>query len=365
MKRILKVLLLIMMVYLPLKVNAASIAISCPESVTVGETFTCTVTGHHNSLAGLKSSINYAGIEYMEVSNLTGSNMFITTNSELDGAFDIATASKDLARYTFKAISSGNASINVVCQEIIDGTDFSSVSCTGDNKTILIKDAVIQNPEPVLPPPNKPAIKNSDATLKGIELSAGTINFVSNIFIYNVEVDYSVENINVRPIANNNKAKVQISGNTLLEVGNNLIKINVTAEDGTTNIYTLNITRKEKNEKSNNQVKNILIENYNLNFDKDKKEYDLLINNEDSLTINVDLEDDLTKYEIIGNKNLKNKSKIIIKIIAEDEIIDEYKVNIIKTSTKSLSVSLTISILFNAISVSTLFYLLIKNKIRN
>jgi len=349
MKKIIRVILLFMILYLPVKVSAASIKINCPNSVTVGDTITCTVTGYHTSLAGLKASVTYSGMNYSNVSNLTGSNMFVVTKTELDGAFDVANTSKALAKYTFKASAKGNAKISISCQEIIDGTDFSSVSCGSASKTIEIKAKEVAPPVP----------KSSDATLKKIEISTGNIKFKSDEYEYNLEVDYETNKIEVNGILNDSKATVKLEGETNLTVGNNVLKLNVTAEDGITKkTYTLNIRRKEKVLSTNSEVKNITVNNYDIGFQKLKKEYDLTISNEKYLTINIELEDEFAKYEIIGNKNLENGSVITIKITAENGNTNQYIINIIKEKnlTDILSLCLIISVFLN---ISLLISLLI------
>ena len=223
------------------------------------------------------------------------------------------------------------------------------------------------DPDPVTPPisptPKPEAPKNSDSTLNNIVVNDNRINIVANQYVYDIQVENSVDTVNIEATANNNQAIIKGLGIKNLNVGKNSISINVTAEDGISkNTYTINVTRKEEVASSNLRVKNISINNYNFNFDASKKEYELSISDEDYLTINVELEDKNAKYEIIGNKDLKNKSIIIIKVLAEDGSTNEYKINIAKpvNITKNLSISLTISILFNIFLWSILMHLVIK-----
>ena len=70
----------------------------------------------------------------------------------------------------------------------------------------------------------------------------------------------------------------------------------------------------------------ITIEGYDLNFDENKKNYKLLIGNEDSLDIKVNRDND--EYFIGGNRDLKNGS--IITITIKDETKTTYVINIKK-----------------------------------
>jgi uncharacterized protein (TIGR02145 family) len=93
------------------------------------------------------------------------------------------------------------------------------------------------------------AAASSDANLKSITLSAGagvlSPAFHADSTAYTVNVGYSVSSISVTGAANHSAATVV--GNvtdTALAVGNNTIKVTVTAEDGTTTkTYTVTVIR--------------------------------------------------------------------------------------------------------------------------
>lgn len=173
--------------------------------------------------------------------------------------------------------------------------------------------------------------KSNDATLKSLSLSSGKIDFKSDNFLYNVDVDYEVENIEVDAISNDSKAKVEIVKTNVLEVGENTIEIVVTAEDGTKGKYIVIVNRKDKLS-SDASIKDLIIKNYNLEFSSDIYNYDLVIDGEKNLDIEVILNDDKAKYTIKGNNNLKDNSIIEIEVIAEDGSSQIYRININKIS---------------------------------
>ncbi|MBQ8681805.1 MAG: cadherin-like beta sandwich domain-containing protein [Bacilli bacterium] len=173
--------------------------------------------------------------------------------------------------------------------------------------------------------------KSSDATLKSLTLSTGKIAFKKDNFLYSVNVGYEVENIEVEAVTNSDKAKFEINKPDKLVVGDNTIKVIVTAEDGTVATYVVVVNRKEKLS-SDATIKNLVIKNYSIDFKADDYEYDLEIDGEDKLDIEVILNDDRANYKIKGNNNLKNNSIIEIEVIAEDGSNNIYKINIIKLS---------------------------------
>ena len=91
--------------------------------------------------------------------------------------------------------------------------------------------------------------KSSNNFLSNIRLNNGNINFEKNVLEYNINVLYDVDNIEVTAVPEDNKSKIEISGNENLNVGLNKIKILVIAEDGSEREYIINVDKKNKDEK--------------------------------------------------------------------------------------------------------------------
>lgn len=96
--------------------------------------------------------------------------------------------------------------------------------------------------------PISPSSISKDATLafltiKGVDI---TPEFNPNITDYSATVDRDVTEIQVTPMPNNMFASLAISGTKNLQIGLNVVKIEVSAQDGeTTMLYTIHVTRKE------------------------------------------------------------------------------------------------------------------------
>ena len=157
-----------------------------------------------------------------------------------------------------------------------------------------------------------------------------TIVIYSNKEISDAKRDNKLE---VTAIPENPNAVVTITGNDNLSIGKNEITITVVAEDGNKSIYTIYITKKS----NICPIKSIKILNYNLDFNCDKYDYELKINKEDSLNIEIIPNDKKTKVNIYNNDNLKNGDIITIKLKI-DNADYEYHIKIIKINLENVNI---------------------------
>ena len=169
--------------------------------------------------------------------------------------------------------------------------------------------------------------KSSDITLKSLSLSLAKLKFNQNQFLYETNVDYSVENIDITAVPNNNKATISIDKPEKLSIGENIITITVTAEDGTIGKYIIIVNRKEK-PSNDSTIKTLNIKGYTINFDSDTYNYQILIKNEKSLDIEVIPNNSKATFKITGNENLTNNSIITITVTAEDNTQKDYKIKV-------------------------------------
>lgn len=151
---------------------------------------------------------------------------------------------------------------------------------------------------------------------------------------YFVEVENKVKKATIKATSEDDSATVTIDGPKVLEVGDNEYTISVKSESNTTKFYKVIVTRKDKEESSNTDIKSIKIRGYHLNFDKNSKTFYLNIKKEDTeLDITVNTKDKKANYDIEGNENLEDGSVVKIIVTAQNGDTDTYRIIIQKEST--------------------------------
>ena len=98
--------------------------------------------------------------------------------------------------------------------------------------------------------PIRRASISSDATIAFLKVRGTSITpeFNPNITDYSCSVERSVSEVQVSVTTNNLWAAVVINGNQDLNLGDNVVSIDVTAQDGVSRMhYTIHVTRKESN----------------------------------------------------------------------------------------------------------------------
>lgn len=86
-------------------------------------------------------------------------------------------------------------------------------------------------------------IEMANAELENLDIQGFSLypSFKSNIYSYNLNINQEVSNLEIIAVPQNEKAKVEIEGNENLHEGENIIKINVTAEnEETIRTYKIN-----------------------------------------------------------------------------------------------------------------------------
>lgn len=118
-----------------------------------------------------------------------------------------------------------------------------------------------------------------------------------------------------------------IDGDGLFEIkdGENEFIINSNIEGK----YIINVYKNyQKKELEFGKLKNLEIDGYNIDFNSDKYEYDIVINDEDMLNINYELLNDSSYVDVIGNGNFNKETNLIV-INVDD--INTYKIKVHKT----------------------------------
>lgn len=167
-------------------------------------------------------------------------------------------------------------------------------------------------------------INNHILAIENIKIDDNDLipSFDKKISTYN----YYTNNNEVNLIIKKEKSEsVNTEGVIPLKEMINTIKI----ESSKGSIYTINIIKNyDKDYKDKSYLKDLSIDGYKIDFDREKYEYVIVLHDEENLVINYEPSNYDDNVKIIGNGNF-NKSDNLIKIIINDKI--EYKIHALKT----------------------------------
>ena len=207
-------------------------------------------------------------------------------------------------------------------------------------------------------------VVNND--LKSLEVKDYTLEFDKDKTTYTIIVESDVESVLVNAIAEEETAKVKIEGNESLVEGSNTITVTVTGTDSTTKTYTINVIKKGNETEvtdntSNVYLKKLEVKDYDLKFNSKVDYYDVKIKDDvEVLDIIAEPENEEARVEIVGNKNLKNNSRIEIRVILPDGNTKTYTINVFKNNSGTLKIIVTILALLALILATILCIVLIK-----
>ncbi len=200
----------------------ASISISS-ASGNVGDIITITVTiSASDGIDGATIPVSY---DNSIIRPTSGGNSGVVTFSLLDMTYS----------------SSGQVSMDF---EII-GAGTTTLSVTGDARiSVNGYRAEVQGKSSGRVTGNAPSSASSDNTLKSLQISPGTLSpaFSAGTTTYTATVGKDVDELVVSAVANDDKAKVSVSGRRM-DPGRNTTRITVTAENGETRTYIIYTTK--------------------------------------------------------------------------------------------------------------------------
>ena len=173
--------------------------------------------------------------------------------------------------------------------------------------------------------------KSSNANLSNLGITPNDFKgFKAQTTSYNVTVPTDVESVTIYANAQDSKAKISGVGKQNLQTGKNEFEVVVTAEDGTTKTYTLNITRDTSSQNTENVpakytgdgLSSLNIENLELDpkFDTQKYEYTVkYFGEKEKLDINATATDPYYIVEITGNEKLIEGENIINILVSDPD----------------------------------------------
>ena len=184
--------------------------------------------------------------------------------------------------------------------------------------------------------------KSNNNYLKTLSVAEGEFveTFDKEKLEYHVEVESSVNNLNISYEREVDTSKVQIIDNRNFKAGENIVQLKVTAENGNQRIYKIIVNRKQS---ENNYLLNLSTNHGTLQpeFNKEITDYTVEVENEIT-TINVSAtrEDLLSTISGTGEYAIKvGENSIIISVIAENGSVRNYNLNVIRklNSNKNLA----------------------------
>jgi len=248
--------LFLSLLFVPNIVRAASanVSISAPGSVYVGDTVNVSVTvSSGSSLGSWDFTVGYDDSKLAYSSSTSGASQTAAGYAQGGGQTSVTYT------WTFKAIDSGSASFNVNGINVYAFDDDSQMSIGGSTSTSI---------NVVRPSSggssggsnggsggsgnngaNQPDYNyeySDDNSLSYLNVEGFDISFDPSITEYSVSVPNDTKKVSVGATANDGKASVSGIGDYEVSEGSNKIEVLVTAENGDTRTYTIDVVVKEE-----------------------------------------------------------------------------------------------------------------------
>lgn len=322
MKKVIFYLVTVFSLLLPVDLLALSgdLSISCnTTSVKPGQQIKCSVSGNSdgqismvfaNISANGSISIDKFRAERIWDVKTEWPNLSLSSNDKKPGIFEIGTV-------YLKANSAGTGNF-VMSGITFTGDSGETVSIANKSVSIsVISDNPNPTPTPEPEPEPAPVVKSSDSSLKSLTVSSGSIDFIPSTLEYNLDVSSNVSTIEIQAVPNDTKATVKLPDKLSLETGLNTFAIVVTAEDGSTTTYKINVNKLENIMSENALLSSLNISGKQINFSSDVFEYKIGNITTSKLDINATAIDGNAKIKIFGNNNIGKDGVIIIRVTAE------------------------------------------------
>lgn len=185
---------------------------------------------------------------------------------------------------------------------------------------------------------------SSDTSLSKIIVEDQEI-LVNDVMSHTTKEDQVI----IQAFPTDNKASVQYEEIVSLSLGLNEVHLVVTAENGTTKDYTLNITREEI--LSDNTDVKIWIDGKEVIFTNGKSST-IYLSDQDKVDIRYELADQKSKIKITGNDKIPSgRSSILVEVTAENGKMQTYEIIVerMDTATSVISVILMFAIVLGGL----------------
>lgn len=290
-------------------------------NIFAGNTFTVTLSMTDvTSVYGIEANLNYSS-SYFELVSATnefsgdnlsvGSKIVVSTTSPKTGTFNFA-------KLTFKAkpafLAATTPQVISLSNVLVTYTGLKETSGLGSRITVDV----------VVP-------KSTNNNLASLSVNGTSVaGFSSSDTTYTLP-NTDAESITIAATTQDSKATVSGTGKKTLAFGVNTFNVVVTAESGAKKTYTITVTKNDYRS-SNNDLKSLTIEGYELMFDKERLTYTLIVDNiVTSVNVAALAADEKASVTGTGTKTLKIYSNLInIVVTAENTARKTYTVNVVR-----------------------------------
>ncbi len=277
-----------------------------------------------NLEAGKSATVN------MIANNTTGDVNITSSNPEVATATATSKISNNSIPITITGKSAGNATITIsgMAQDTDTGANKAKYS-----RTINVK--VTGNA----------VVDSTGAELSNLGIKPNDFSgFLPNKTTYDVTVPENVQSIEVYATAKDTSAKVSGIGTQKLAIGENKIDVVVSASDGTTKTYTINIKREGENKEEVSQttekvvegLSELKVEDLELTpkFTTNVFEYSTkYIGEKTTLDIQAIVTEPTYTAEIVGNEDIKEGENVVTILVSDKngKNVATYQININKS----------------------------------
>lgn len=290
-------------------------------NIFAGNTFTVTLSMTDvTSVYGIEANLNYSS-SYFELVSATnefsgdnlsvGSKIVVSTTSPKTGTFNFA-------KLTFKAkpafLAATTPQVISLSNVLVTYTGLKETSGLGSRITVDV----------VVP-------KSTNNNLASLSVNGTSVaGFSSSDTTYTLP-NTDAESITIAATTQDSKATISGTGKKTLAFGVNTFNVVVTAESGAKKTYTITVTKNDYRS-SNNDLKSLTIEGYELMFDKERLTYTLIVDNiVTSVNVAALAADEKASVTGTGTKTLKIYSNLInIVVTAENTARKTYTVNVVR-----------------------------------
>lgn len=314
--------------------NATFYLQSDKDNVIIGDEFEVSLNlkGINTSAYSIEIFFDTTKLEFIsgpENSNVIGNKVKIVWYDS-NGGTEVKQG--ELEKLKFKSIAPGTADFDVNGEFFDENTNFIQTDFENFQIEILEQDSS-EGVE------GRSVQKQNSTQLKSLRLNVEGIvpDFETDIYDYSLTLPEQlkeIKDIEVQTIAENENAKIEVSGNKNLKDGLNIINVVVTNQ-GKSQEYKIKVTKTQNLEMANTNLENLAIEYAILSpeFNAQITRYNTQVANEISqLSILAIPENEKGKVEILGNNNLnEGNNKIEIKVTAPNGFTQRiYEINVYK-----------------------------------